>query len=680
MAPEKAVQHLANNDQIIKTLMESASNFALYHLGYDESCFSNFKVIYVSPSIKNILGVENTMSLAAWFENILIEDLKTFEEGIAKAFETGAFDETFRVWHPQKRGVRWVRAVSSSSDTGSLKRGKNPQVIGVMIDVTKAKRMEAAFQESEHYWERPESEVAERTRELIGDETRYRGIVEGSPDMVCRFKPDGTITFVNQVTAEYLDSPVESLLGRSFYEWNSTNEEAGLLERKIKFALLNSNSPSFDTKYDLSDGSVRWVNWIVLRLSTLEDSFSECQAVGQDITRQRALRIEREKADQFRKRTQKLEALGTLSAGIAHDFNNILAVLLGNVQLAMDDVPEDSRIRHNIAEMTNAILRARDMIKQILTFCSQGEQSRSPLSLTPVVKESVKFLRSSIPATIEIIDDIEDTDLVMADPTQITQVMMNLGSNAAYAMENRTGILELTLKNVTIDAHHRDRFRVPCEGRYVKMKFRDTGSGMPSYVLSCVFDPFFTTKPEGKGSGMGLAVVHGIVESHGGVIWVDSEPEKGASFKMLFPVVAGEMITEKEGATSLMGGDERILLVDDRENLLTVERELLERLGYQVTAAIDPIKALEIFREHPYKFDLVYTDMTMPHMTGLTLSRKILEIRPELPVIIYTGLGDLVDPEEIQRSGVSALLNKPILLEDLASTIREALERARAAS
>ncbi|EFK09620.1 PAS domain S-box protein [delta proteobacterium NaphS2] len=678
MTPENVDRHLASSDQIVKTLVESASNFAIYHLSYDESCFLNFKVKYVSPSIKNILGIENTMSFAAWFENILSDDRKEVEEGNAKAFETGTFDETFRIWHPQKGERRWVRAVSSFSDTSSFERGNNSQVIGLMIDVTKSKKLEAALEEREHHRQRPEFEVAERARKLIESKARYRGIVKGSPDMVCRFMPDGTITFVNQATADYLGIPVENLMGRSFYEWNSTNEEADSLEKKIKFALLNSNSPSFDTRYDLSDGSVRWVHWIVLRLGTREDSFFEYQAVGQDITRQRALRIEREKADQLRKRTQKLEALGTLSAGIAHDFNNILAVLLGNVQLVMDDVPEGSRVRNNIDEMTKAILLARDMIKQILTFCRQGEQSRSPLSLTPVVKESVKFLRSSIPATIEIIDHIEETDLVMADPTQISQVMMNLGSNAAYAMDNRTGILELTLKNVTIDEHHKDRFRVPFEGRYVKMKFRDTGSGMPSYVLSRLFDPYFTTKPEGKGSGMGLAVVHGIVESHGGVIWVESEPGKGAVFKMLFPVAEGEVITETERAASLMGGDERILLVDDRENLLTVEKELLERLGYQVTAVMDPVEALEIFREHPYEFDLVYTDMTMPHMTGLTLSKEILEIRPELPIIIYTGLGDLVDAEEIKRSGISAFLKKPILLEDLASTIREVLEHGKA--
>jgi PAS domain S-box-containing protein len=796
MAPNLTDQCGVENHRIMGELMESAAGFVIYQLSYEEDNPYLFNVNFVSPSIKDILGISEPMKFQKWFENVHPDDRKAVEKAHLKAFETGQFDEIFRICHPKKKEIRWVRGLSTSMALFQIGNKKQLEVMGFIVDMTNQKKMEMSLLESNEryqsiietipdmtfefdlegritfcskavenllgytleeikgksfremispetlqtaiegfktmiagkpienvqlgilrkdgksltcvvrggpliiegkvvgvqgiarkfsarkkteidlikYHERLEAEVSARTRDLMKSEARYRGIVEDSRDMVCRFLLDGTITFVNQVCNNYTEGTIQDLLGYDFFEWIAAGEDPELSKNDINSPYLGDFPVSFDRQLRLADGSIRWIRWSGHRLYNGDDSFSEYQAVGQDITEQKEAEIEKRKAEQFHKRAQKLEALGTLSAGIAHDFNNILAVLLGNVQLALDDVPQESRSRKNLDEMINAILRARDMVKQILTFCRKGEQLLRPLSLTPVVKESIKFLRSSIPATIEILENVNETDFVNADSTQISQVVMNLGSNAAHAMSGRTGALEISLDNITIDQQQKNGFGVIDEGRYVKMVVRDTGCGMSSEVASRVFDPYFTTKEEGEGSGMGLAVVHGIVEAHNGRIMVSSEIGKGSTFEILFPVVDGENIPEIGIPGPVIGGTERILLVDDRENLLKVEKDLLEHLGYQVTAKIDPIEALEAFRRQPHQFDLVYTDMTMPHMTGLTLSRKLLEIRPEIPIILYTGLGDLVDREEIQEIGIRAFLKKPILLEDLASTIREVLE------
>ncbi len=796
MVRNPADHHSEENHHAIINLMKSAADFVVYQLAYDESNPHLFKVNFVSPSITDILGILEPMRFDGWFENIHPDDRKIVENIQINAFKTGRFNAIFRIYHPKKKEIRWVHAMSTSTGSFPLRKGKRLHVMGLVIDVTNQKKAEAALLESNERFKsitetipdlifeldlegrikfctsviekllgysfeeisekkfqelispntlqvaiegfealitgnhirnmrvdilrkdaeylpceisagpliisgkavaiqgivrdiltqkKAEKEIAEsrehlkhevvkQTRELMESEARYRGIVEGSRDLVCRLVPDGTITFTNQIWNKYFESEKEGLCGRNFFECVAEGDDVKAVERNMKSSFLNAFPSFVDRKVTLPNGSICWIRWTGHRLFTNDVSFSEYQVTGQDITKQKNDEIEKSKIELFQRRAQKLEALGTLSAGIAHDFNNILAVLLGNVQLATDDVPEGSRTRKNIDEMTKAILRARDMVKQILTFCRKGEQTLRPLSLTPFVKESAKFLRSTIPSTIELHENIQETGLVRADPTQISQVMINLGSNAAHAMGRETGILEISLETVTIDDHHEIRFRVPDEGRYVKLDVRDTGSGMTSEVISRVFDPYFTTKGEGEGSGMGLAVVHGIIEAHGGIIWANSTPGKGSVFSILFPVVNSDAIPEIQINVPVLGGAERILLVDDRENLLYVEKDLLEHLGYKVTAKTDPIDALEAFREHPHRFDLIYTDMTMPHMNGLTLSKMLIEIRPDIPIILYTGLGDLVDSDEIEKCGIRAFLKKPILLEDLASTIRKVLE------
>ncbi len=490
---------------------------------------------------------------------------------------------------------------------------------GIIRDITTRKKSEAALEE---YRNRLEAMVYSRTKKLQESEARYRGIVEAMPEMVCRFLSDGTITFANNAFAKLFDSKPNELIGRNFFERISGNNEIAMTETSCQFSFEKPYPPCPDGIF--SDfGPVRWIRWIGHGLFDNRGPLIEYQAVGLDITKERAAEIDKRNLEQIQRRTQKLEAIGTLSAGIAHDFNNILAVLLGNVQLAMDDVLKGSRARHNLDEIHDACLRARDMVQQILTFCRKREEELMPLDLTPVVKESVKFLRSTIPSMIEIKENLHGTCLVNSDPTQISQILMNLGVNAAHAIGNKAGMLEIGMKAITIDHTHIDRYHVPDEGNYVKLSVTDTGCGMSPEVIARAFDPYFTTKEEGVGSGMGLAVVHGIIETHGGAIWVESKPGRGAAFHMLFPVVKTKIAQKSERRHSTVKGNERILLIDDQQSLLKVEAEILRRLGYEVTATTNPMEALEIFRKEPDSFDLVYTDLTMPYMTGLTLSRKL---------------------------------------------------------
>ena len=362
--------------------------------------------------------------------------------------------------------------------------------------------------------------VKSLSEEFRESEARYFGIVENMQEMVCRFLPDGTVTFSNRAFKTYIGGETGKFTGSNFFQWISTNNEEHKVMDDFKACIEKTTFMPYPTKAIRCDGSERWIRWAGHSLFDDRGSLMEYQAVGRDITDIKDHQEYKIKQEQWRRRIQKLEAIGTLSAGIAHDFNNITAVILGNVQLAMDDVKKGTRTRKNLDEIFNSCLRARDMIKQILTFAREGDQELMSLSLVPVVKESIKFLKSAIPSTIEIRGNVHEVDYVKADPTQVGQVVMNLGTNAAHALGGGTGIMEISLENVYIHHDHEDRFRVPDEGKYVKLKVSDTGCGMTEKVLFRVFDPYFTTKNENEGTGMGLAVVHGIIENHDGPLVV----------------------------------------------------------------------------------------------------------------------------------------------------------------
>jgi PAS domain S-box-containing protein len=394
-----------------------------------------------------------------------------------------------------------------------------------------------------------------------------------------------------------------------------------------------------------------------------------------DITDRKRAEKERLTLEAQLKQAQKMESIGTLAGGIAHDFNNILGIILGNAELAMDDVPEWNPARFNLKEIRTASLRAKDVVRQLLSFARKTRLEKKPTNIVSIVKESLNLIRSSIPASIDIHRNISaDIDNILADPTQINQVLINLCTNANHAMPDG-GIIEVILNNAALDENATAQYPDLNSGRYVSLTVRDTGHGIPKEDMDRIFDPYFTTKEVGKGTGMGLAVVHSIVKEHNGIISVKSEPGKGTTFNIFFPAVDKDAVVESEPSEKLPMGNEKILFIDDEASIVNMARQMLERLGYKVDAKMSSIEALEFFRSKPDQFDLVITDLTMPKMTGDKLVQEILSIRPDIPVILCTGFSEKIDEKKATAIGASDYIEKPVNQHDFAFKIRKVLDR-----
>jgi signal transduction histidine kinase/ActR/RegA family two-component response regulator len=372
----------------------------------------------------------------------------------------------------------------------------------------------------------------------------------------------------------------------------------------------------------------------------------------------------------------KLQAIGTLAGGIAHDFNNILFPIVGYTELAMDDIPEGSQVRQNLEEVLTAAHRAKELVQQILTFSRQNDQERKPLKVQTLIKEALKLLRATIPSSIEIRSIIEDEcGQIEGDPTQIHQVVMNLCTNAYHAVQETGGKIEVSLKEANL-SYEQSIQRVGMKvGRHLELIVKDNGHGMTHQIMERIFEPYYTTKEQGKGTGLGLAVIHGIVKNHGGDITVHSRPDKGATFSVYLPII-DDIKIDKETVEKIAveSGNERILLIDDEEQIIDLERRILQRLGYKVTSKMDSEEALEEFSARPDKFDLVITDMTMPKMTGDRLAQKLLDIKPQIPIILCTGYNEAITEEKALEMGIDKFVMKPIVIEELAHTIRSVLD------
>jgi PAS domain S-box-containing protein len=400
--------------------------------------------------------------------------------------------------------------------------------------------------------------------------------------------------------------------------------------------------------------------------------------VFRDITVRRKADREREELETQLRQAQKMEAIGTLAGGIAHDFNNILSVIIGNSEiLDLADAVNPSA-KDSLNQVMAAAQRARQLVKQILAFSRHARQEKLVVNLKPIVKETIDFLRASLPATIQLKHYLDPkAGQILADPTQMQQVLMNLCTNASHAMETNGGVLEIQLGNVELAGEDAGGDSEAEAGRYLRLTVSDTGHGIDPVILPRIFEPYFTTKETGKGTGLGLSVVHGIVTSHGGTIKVYSEVGEGTSFKVYFPLAEDLTVSEAADPRPLPTGSERILFVDDEPGLANISREMLGHLGYAVETRTSPIEALEAFRANPQKFDLVITDMTMPNMTGLTLAKKVSAISPGIPVILCTGFSDQANEQRAHALGIRAFLLKPLLMRDLAEAVRKALDGPR---
>jgi PAS domain S-box-containing protein len=444
-------------------------------------------------------------------------------------------------------------------------------------------------------------------------------------------------------------------------------EDRTMAEETVRRHLLTTEPFEMEFRLKTRQNDFRW---ILGRGKTVEKDAAgkALRMVGThvDIT-------ERKKMELRLRHAQKMEAMGILAGGIAHDFNNILAGIVGYAELVKEDVPEDSRAARRVAGILSASERARDLISQILTFSRKKETVFLPMDIRAVVKEAVQFMRASLPATVTVTQDIPSLiPSANGDPSQIHQLILNLAANAAQAM-NQAGTLAISLATVELDSDFTKTLPDLVPGTYIRLRVSDTGCGIPAEILPRIFDPFFTTREKGRGTGLGLATVHGIVKDHQGEITVESTPGKGTCFDVFLPASARDVKVESHETRITPGGRERLMVVDDEQVLPYIVHDMLEDLGYTVTTFTDSLEALAFFEANSLQVDLLLTDITMPKMTGIELVRACHRIRPDLPVILWSGNMTYLENGKEKVSGVSRLLHKPFKRKDLALAIRDIL-------
>ncbi len=508
--------------------------------------------------------------------------------------------------------------------------------------------------------------VAEALRQKEESLARLATAVEQADEDVIITDTSGTIVYVNPSFTRITGYAPEEAIGRHTGILQSGKHDEAFY--KGMWDTLRSGSTWKGRLTNRrKDGRLILQACSVTPFRDPSGSVSGYVAVNRDITRE--VQIEARIAQ-----TQKLEAIGTLAGGIAHDFNNILMAILGYSGLALSEVPPGSPLRDKLHSIYVAGNRAAELTRQILAFSRPTLQIQKIVQVRPIAREVMKLMRASLPSTIEIRESFSSESSVLAEPAQIHQVLMNLCTNAGLAMRENGGVLDVGLSDACLDVDTLQPFQGTVPGRYIVMTVRDTGVGMEREVLDRIFDPFFTTRPTGEGTGMGLSVVHGIVRSHGGFITVRSEPGKGSEFSVHLPVVTAEEEDGPESDLAPPRGNERILFVDDEETLVRMGKEMLEALGYRVTAVADSREALELFLSAPDAFDLVISDITMPGMTGDALVGAILKKRPYLPVIICTGYSERVSETEAKRLGARAFLLKPFSVHTISGMIRSILD------
>lgn len=408
--------------------------------------------------------------------------------------------------------------------------------------------------------------------------------------------------------------------------------------------------------------------------STIEDLETEVIERKNEIAERKKAEEEKGKLERQLQQSQKMESIGNLAGGIAHDFNNILAAILGFTELALDDVQKGSAMEEKLQEIYAGGTRAKEIVNQILAFARQSSEEVKPTRVDSIVIEALKLIRPSTPSTIEIRQDIDSHALVMGNATQIHQIMINLCTNAAHAMEQSGGVMEVSLKDVFFNEGDQEGFSA---GHYIQLLVRDTGYGIAEEHLDSIFDPYFTTKKIGQGTGMGLAMTRGIIDNYGGFIDVESLPSEKTTFSIYLPVISGFAEEIIDQVQECYCGQESILLVDDEPSLVRVGKRMLEKLGYTVTSTTSSHDALQLFRGAPERFALVVTDMTMPHMTGDQLAIQLREIKPDIRVILCTGYSSKIDAEAVDEIGIDAFIYKPFSQADLANTVRTVLVNGR---
>ncbi len=513
-------------------------------------------------------------------------------------------------------------------------------------------------------------------------EARYRLLSDNISDVIW-------VLDLSRSKFSYVSPSIENILGYTSEEFTKLSPEKifppeslkqaeSMIAEEIETDKSGTADPMHSWTIELQqyckDGDTIWIEVTAKFIRDKNHRPISILGVSRDITERKKADEEKKKLETKLQQAHKMEAVGTLAGGIAHDFNNILSAVIGYTELCITEATNHPKRKKKLDEILKAGYRARDLVKQILAFSRQAEHEKKTIQAKLIISEALKLLRASIPTTIEIRHNLISDAMVLADPTQMHQILMNLCTNAEHAMSESGGILDVSLHNVDLDADFTAKNPEINPGRYLCLTVSDTGHGMSGELMKRLYDPFFTTKGPEEGTGLGLSVVHGIVKSHGGAITVQSQPGKGASFNVFLPIVEKQIQPGVEISLQVPTGNEHVLFVDDEKSIMDLGRQVLEQLGYQVEARTSSVEALELFQDYPDKFDLVITDMTMPYMTGAKLAQELMRIRPDIPLILCTGFSQSINEEQALKIGFRAFIMKPISIEQIAQTIRQVLD------
>jgi len=614
------------------------------------------RFISVNPAFAKMLRYDSPEDLIATISDIATQyyvdpgDRRRYQQVLQQDGRVDGFEFMVRC---KDRSTIWV---SNSTRAYFDETGKVLHYEGVVSDITERKQAEQALRESE-----------QRFRELFDNMSSGVAIYDS---------PDNGKSFVfKDLNASGLASAQKKkneIVGRDVREVFPGVESLGLFDVFKRVWQTGKSEHHPNSIYQ--DGRIElWVENYVCKLPS-----GELVAIYEDTTARRQAEEAKEKLERLVLQNQKIESIGNLAGGVAHDFNNILYPIVGMAELLLDDLPPGSIERENAYEILKAGKRGRDLVRQILAFSRQSKREMMPVRIQQILKEVIRLGRSTIPSNIEIEQDIQiDCGLVMADPTQIHQVAMNLITNAYHAVEQTGGKITVRLQERDLGTADNGQTSLKPD-RYARLSIADTGCGIDPTVMDKIFEPYFTTKGPGKGTGLGLSVVHGIIKEHGGDIKVTSQVGKGSTFDVFFPLVKkhAQIAISENGAES-KGGAESILLVDDEASIVRLEKQMLERLGYRVVSRISSQDALDAFKANPDKYDLVITDMNMPNMTGDQLAKALIAIRSDLPVIICTGFSEKIDQETAVSIGISGFLMKPIVKSEMAQMVRKALDEVK---
>ncbi|EMS79938.1 hybrid sensor histidine kinase/response regulator [Desulfotignum phosphitoxidans] len=611
--------------------------------------------VYFSPRYYTMLGYEPNelpQTYDTWAGLLHPDDREAAEKSILDHIEKefSPFEQEFRM---KTRSGKWKWILGRGKVFSVDEKGRPVRIVGTHTDIS---RLKAVIRQ------------ARETRE------RYRNIIEVSPVGIA-VHAGGKVVFSNRAGADILGalSP-DDLTGKPIHEIiHPDNLDAA----KARIQRMMAGEPGLypvEDRYVRLDGTP--IDVMVMATAISFQGAPAVQVVVQDITEKKRTEKELQQAETRLRQVQKLEAIGSLAGGIAHDFNNILSAIIGYAQLAIDRLPKDSPVQADLEQVYKGGERAKALVMQILAFSRQQEQSEIPIQIGPIVKEAVKFLQSTLPSSIDIQQQIApDAGMVLADPTRIHQVLMNLCTNAAHAMDRAGGTLTVTLAGIILDPESAAALPDLLPGKYLKLTVADTGHGIAPQTLPRIFDPYFTTKRRSQGTGLGLATVHGIIKSCGGGITVSSTPGQGTTFHLYFPVMGDPVkpVPEKPAPATAAGNHACILFVDDEPPIANLGKRLLEHLGYQAEARTDPLEALALIKADPGRFDLVITDLTMPGMSGDNLASELTKIRPNLPVIMCSGFSRDMTKAAAEAAGIKAFVLKPILKDNLAAVIRQVL-------